>query len=606
LLNQEWIQPAEQPALGSRAEVVAAVLRNRKISAPAEVTTFLNPSLQDLAPLEQIPNIAEAAVYLLKNLHKKITIYGDYDVDGVTGTTLLYSALQKLGAAKLDYYIPHRFSEGYGLNKTAVQKIQENGTEIIVTVDCGISNYEEIKYAKELGLSVIVTDHHNPPVIFPPADFLVNPKMNNDPTFSGRNIAGVSVAFKFAEQMFRLKGHAPYSQTKQYLDLVLLGTIADVVPLLEENRALAIFGLREINPQKRVGVRALADAAGLTGQTLTARDIGFGLGPRINAAGRLGDSAIAVKLLLETNYQRAKQLALELNKLNAERQEIGSRINAQITAAIEKLPDKNAEKVFILAAEGWHPGIIGIVAAQIVRQHNRPTVLIAVSGEGGRGSIRSLAGLDIFSPLQKCAYLLKDHGGHKEAAGFEIARDRIEEFKQAYRQALAENSTADNYIAKLPIDAALPKEQITAALAEELEKLNPFGQSNPQPVFTTTELSIYDFAKIGGNKQHLKFSLTNGQDIIDGVGWNMANLYPLIQKNLNLEIAFNLSINEWQGRQKLQLIIKDLRPSTGFYAHATPQEEVPATDSGHKPRRKSQCATGARSAGNQPMVRAKN
>ncbi|GBR74513.1 putative phosphoesterase DHH family [Candidatus Termititenax aidoneus] len=369
----------------------------------------------------------------------------------------------------------------------------------------------------------------------------------------------MAVAFKFAEQMFRLKGHTPYSQTKQYLDLVLLGTIADVVPLLEENRTLAIYGLREINPQKRVGVRALVDAAGLTGQTITARDIGFGLGPRINAAGRMGDSTAAVKLLLENDYHRAKQHAQELNKYNSERQEIGGRINAQITAAIEKLPDKNAEKVFILAAEGWHPGIIGIVAAQIVKQYNRPTVLIAVSGEGGRGSIRSLAGLDIFSPLQKCAYLLKDHGGHKEAAGFEIAKDRIEEFKQAYRKALDENSTAENYIAKLPIDAALPQEQITSALAEDLEKLNPFGQNNPQPVFTTTELSIYDFAKIGGNKQHLKFSLTNGADIIDGVGWNMANLYPLIQKNPNLEIAFNLSINEWQGRKKLQLIIKDLR-----------------------------------------------
>ena len=557
LLGKAWDFPAETTALDSRQDVISAVLKNRKINTPEEIRTFFNPSLDDLSSLDLIPDIAAAAQFLLDNLQRKITIYGDYDVDGITGTTLLYNALQKLGVQRLDYYIPHRFSEGYGLNKNAVQKIKDSGTEIILTVDCGISNYEEIKYAKELGLHVIVTDHHIPPVVLPPADFLVNPKLNNQP-FSGRNIAGVAVAFKFAEQLFRLRGAAPYSVTSNYLDLVLLGTIADIVPLLEENRILAIHGLRELNRKKRVSLRALIDAAGLSEKDLTSRDIGFAVAPRINAAGRLGASDIAVKLLLENDYARAKQIALELNKQNTERQEIGGKINEQITAEIEKMSAKDTEKVFILASPGWHPGIIGIVAAQIVRQYNRPTVLIAIGENGGRGSIRSLEGLDIFEPLKKCAYLLKDFGGHKEAAGFEIEAERIEEFTAAYRRALNESTIDSNYIPKLQIDAVLPKTQITKTLAEELEKLNPFGQGNQQPVFTTTELAIYDFAKIGGGK-HLKFSLTNGIDIIDGVGFGFGDLYPVVQKNQNLEIAFNLSINEWQGREKLQLIIKDLR-----------------------------------------------
>ncbi|GBR76178.1 putative phosphoesterase DHH family [Candidatus Termititenax persephonae] len=513
--------------------------------------------LKNLSPLELIPNIIEAAEFLQQNLDKKITIYGDYDVDGITGTTLLYSALQKLGARKLDYYIPHRFFEGYGLNKNAVRKIKDSGTEIILTVDCGISNYAEIKYAKELGLHVLVTDHHIPPVVLPPADFLVNPKLNNQP-FLGRNIAGVAVAFKLVEQLFRLCGHAPYSQTSHYLDLVMLGTIADIVPLLAENRLLTIHGLQELNKRKRVSLRALIDTAGLQEKELTSRDIGFALAPRINAAGRLGASDLAVALLLETDYHRAKQIALELNKQNSERQEIGNKINEQITATIEGMPGRAAEKVFILSAADWHPGIIGIVAAQIVKRYNRPTVLIAVTENGGRGSIRSLEGLDIFEPLKKCSYLLKDFGGHKEAAGFEIETSRIGEFTQAYRQALSESTDEYSYIPKLQIDAVLPKAQITKSLAEELEKLSPFGPGNQQPIFSTTELSIYDFARIGGGK-HLKFSLTNEKDVIDGVGFGLGDLYPVIQKNQNLEIAFNLAINEWQGRKKLQLIIKDLR-----------------------------------------------
>ena len=556
LLQKEWVCP-ENPPIQKPEDVLSVILANRRISTPEEKRIFLNPTLKDLSPLNLIPNIEEAAKYLLANLNKKITIYGDYDVDGVTGTTLLYSALQKLGAQQIAYYIPHRFSEGYGLNKDAVDQIKAGGSEIILTVDCGISNYEEIKYAKELGLTVIVTDHHMPPVVYPAADFLVNPKMNNQP-FAGRNISGVAVAFKFVEQLFRLKGCAPYSETKQFLDLVLLGTIADIVPLLEENRVLAIQGLAEINRQKRVGLRALADIAGLKGGVITSKDIGFGLAPRLNAAGRMDSSSLAVKLLLEEDYRRAKNIALELNEHNIKRQELGAEIKEQVIAEIEKLSSQKTEKVFILASEGWHPGIIGIVASQIAKQYHRPTALIAISANGGRGSIRSLEGLDIFEPLKKCAYLLRDFGGHKEAAGFEVDKEHIEEFKTVFRKALGETLTDSSYIPRLQVDAELPRQYITKQLAEEIEKLTPFGQNNPQPVFTTKELSVYDFAPIGGGK-HLRFSLTDGIENIDGVGFGLGGLLPALKKKEILEIAFNLSINEWQGQRKLQLIIKDLR-----------------------------------------------
>ena len=478
----------------------------------------------------------------------------------MTGTTLLLTSLRELGATRLSHYIPHRFNEGYGLNKEAIAGLKAQGTEVLLTVDCGVSNYEEIKYAKELGLQVVVTDHHMPPVVLPDADFIVNPKLNNT-AFSARNISGVGVAFKLIEQMFRLKGATAYSHTRKYLDLVVLGTIADVVPLVDENRIFAVEGLAQLNLRARNGVKALADICNLTEAPIEVKDVGFGLAPRLNAAGRLDSASVALRLLLEKDYHVAKKMAQQLNALNNQRQEIGLSIKTQVVAAIEAMPTKTTEKVFVLSAAGWHPGILGIVAAQIVKIYNRPTALISVQESGDcRGSIRSVEGIDIFEPLSSCGYLLKDFGGHKEAAGFEIAAERIEEFKQKFARAIDAAVGMDNLIPTLEIEMTLPKEQITLDSAKRLLALAPFGQTNPMPLFVTTELSLYDYRVIG-NGDHLKLSFTDGERIIDGVGFGMGQLYEALRTVKKVSVAFNLAINTWQGKTSLQLIVKDLRPA---------------------------------------------
>lgn len=539
--------------------VVLQVLCNRGVNTAEKIQDFLRPTLAKLSKLETIPHIREAAQFVLAAIaaQKSLAVYGDYDVDGLTGTTLLMTALKELGAKRLISYIPHRFKEGYGLNMQAIQQLKHKGVDVLVTVDCGVSNYEEIKYAKELGLQVVITDHHMPPVVLPDADFIVNPKLNNT-AFEARNISGVGVAFKLIEQMFRLQGHAPYSQTKKYLDLVVLGTIADIVPLLEENRIFAVEGLRQLNLHARTGIKALADICTLGDKTIEVKDVGFGLAPRLNAAGRLDSSLIALNLLMEKDYHAARHLAVQLNELNNQRQEIGQKIKSQVVAEIERIPNKDQEKVFILSSAGWHPGILGIVAAQIVKMYNRPTALIAVNTTECRGSIRSVDGIDIFEPLSSCGYLLKDFGGHKEAAGFEIEPARIDEFKEKFTRAVDESIGLENLVATLDIELPLAKDQITLGLAQNIMALAPFGQSHPMPIFSTKELALYDY-RIIGNGDHLKLSFTDGERIIEGVGFGMGHLFDRLRSVKQVEVAFNLGVNTWQGRTSLQLIVKDLR-----------------------------------------------
>lgn len=539
------------------SQTLVQILVNRGLQDPEKIKDFFNYTKGYFLSAGDIPQTKEAAEYVLKFIKadKKITIYGDYDVDGVTSTALLVTAFKEMGARQINYYIPHRFSEGYGLNKTAIKKLADAGTELIVTVDCGISNYDEITYAKTLGLSVVVSDHHLPPVVYPKADFIVNPKTNNK-SFAARDLAGVGVAFMLAEQMFQLLGFASYSCSKKYLDLVALGTIADIVPLLEENRHLAALGLQQLNHFSRLGLKTLAQIAGIE-KKVSARDISFVLAPRINAAGRMEHAKISVDLLLASNFQEAKALAQQLNELNILRQNTGNSILEEVLAQIADEKDHN-DNAFVLFSKNWHPGILGIVASQTVKKYNKPTVLISEQEGVGRGSIRSPEGVNIFEPLSKCGYLLKDFGGHKEAAGFEIELSKIPEFKAAYTKILNETVSNEDMLPVLDIDLILPKEKITAQLAHELQRMAPFGQSNKMPIFSTKDLSVIDFRYLSGNK-HLKITLSDGKNLIDGIAFGMGELFDLLMHGHRFEIAFCLEINEWQGEKKLQLNIKDIR-----------------------------------------------
>ncbi len=539
--------------------VILQVLINLGIEEPEKIRSFFSPTQQDLSALTDIPHIKEAAQFMLDTIkaNKKIAVYGDYDVDGITSTALYIKAFKELGATQVLPYLPHRFSEGYGLNKKALEHLRKENVEVVITTDCGISNYEEVNYAKELGLDVVVTDHHLPPVLLPKANHLVNPKLNNK-SFPARELAGVGVAFKLVEQIFRLVGAAPHTNSLKYLDLVVLGTIADVVPLLNENRTLSIFGLRNIRQHPRTGIRALAESAGIDCRTMNVRDIGFALAPRLNAAGRMDHAKLSLELLLEDNPNKARHIAKQLNELNIKRQNLGTVALEDVTKHLQTLPDINDKKVFVFSSKKWHPGIIGIVAAQIVKQYNRPTILISEGEHEGRGSIRSFEGVNIFEPLSRCAYLLKDFGGHKEAAGFEIELSKIEEFKKAYAEIIQETIKPENLVPVLNIETPLSRSDINFALAEKILKLSPFGQGNPLPVFSTKELSIIDFRKIGDGS-HLKITLSDGKNLIDGVAFGLSKLQDLLNHGKHFEIAFSLDINEWNGERKLQLNIKDIR-----------------------------------------------
>lgn len=564
--RKRWLRKQEDLATASTlqevlgiSDILARIMANRGIDNEESVRLFLNSSIDALKHPSTIPQLKDAAEYILSAIKqgKKIAVYGDYDVDGITGTALLVEALQELRAVDVDYYLPKRMTEGYGLNKEALLELQLKGYQLIVTVDCGISDYEIIDYGNSLGLEFIITDHHTPPIELPNALYLVNPKLINH-YVPFKNLAGVGVAYKLAQQLFELNGD-PAGKVFKYLDLVALGTIADIVPLLDENRILVIEGLKLLNGNnKRPGFKALQDVSALK-KNIEVRDISFGIAPRLNAAGRLKNADIACDLLLEKDNSRAYSLAKQLDKINQERQLIGQQIQQDI---LKRVPEQIVEKIIILAADNWHPGIIGIVAAQLSRIYNRPAVLIAIVGDCGRGSIRSLPGIDIFKPLVACSDLLLEFGGHCEAAGFEIATKNINNFITKYREEFSKTVSFDDLVPAIEIDLDLEAKQITKSLAYELEKLKPFGQFNPRPIFSCDQLSVIDYQKVGHDQKHLKLKLIHNNDVFDGVAFGMGDDAETIISLPDQQVAFNIDINRWNGRETLQLNVIDIRQKT--------------------------------------------
>jgi len=406
----------------------AQVLINRGINTARQAEIFLNPRLNHLTNPFEIPNAEKAAERVLeaKKNKEKIIVYGDYDVDGVTGTAILMHVLKYLGV-QASYYIPHRYDEGYSLSAQAVKKIAEEGSRLIITVDCGISNVKEIAQANELGLDVIVTDHHNIPKELPPALALVNPKLIEQ-EHPAKDLSGAGVAFKFAWAVLKKANLKDVDFLSSLLDLAALGTLADVVPLHEENRILSISGLKQINQHKRLGLNSLIVAAGVKDE-IKVRDVHFALAPRINAAGRLEHASMAVELFLTEDASLAQKLANELNQINVRRRGIGDEIKDAVFSRLDlEFIAKN--KVVVLEGKNWHPGVIGIIASRVADTFYRPTILIGVVDGMGRGSARSVEAFNIFELLDSCNDLFVDFGGHERAAGFSIKTENIPELKQ--------------------------------------------------------------------------------------------------------------------------------------------------------------------------------
>lgn len=567
LRENKWLlaPPAShtlQQKLHHLPPVLLQILYNRGITDPAHIQAFLeghylestNPfDLQDMDKAVQRIEQAIAA-------DEMIIVYGDFDADGVTSTVLLVEALRGLGLDRqqVQPYIPDRIDEGYGLNTEALTSLKEKGVGLVISVDCGIRSVHEVEHANQIGLDMIITDHHSLGPDLPPALAVINPKRPNS-RYPEKMLAGVGIAYKLAQALYQTLPQRAQFSPETLLDLVAIGTVADLAPLLGENRKLVTDGLKVLNQAKRPGVAALAKVCGMKPGNLTAESIAFGLGPRINAAGRLAHAYTAARLLAASNSQTADKLANELNGLNHQRQQY----TADLGAKAETMIDLHAP-ILIAADSGFLPGIVGLVASRLAEKNYRPAIVIEAGEEESRGSCRSIPEFHITEALDQTADLLVRHGGHAQAAGFTIENKNLPTFIERMTD-IAHNKLAGQTLhPTIAIDAELRLEQIDWALTESLLPLEPTGYANPTPIFMSRNVEVLSHRVVGQDGAHLQLRLDAGSR---GLGYReiaavafrqgeWANCLPQF-----IDLVYTLGVNEWNGRRELQLMVQDIQPS---------------------------------------------
>jgi len=537
--------------------LVAQLLTVRGMSDEKVAEEYLYPTLDMLHSPFLMRGMSEAVERIKKAMDKgeQIWIYGDYDVDGTTAAALLMLSFKQLGVSA-NYYIPNRFDEGYGLNVEAIEKLSERGCSLLISVDCGVSSVEEVQRANELGIDVILTDHHEPkPDRIAPAYVLLNPKLS-DCDYPFRSLAGVGVAFKLVHALMGGEEFSPFLES--HLDLVALGTVVDVVSLVGENRILAKFGLEELNKRERQGIRALCDVSEQQ-EKITEYTLGFVIGPRLNAAGRLDSAEKVVELLTTDDYDKALEIAKVLDAENRERQRIQREILEDAIEKIKRSVDTEKEKALVLADESWHKGVIGIVASKLAERFYRPTILIALDGDEGHGSGRSIEEFDFFEGISECKELLLGFGGHKAAAGLKIKRDKIPELRVKFSQVVESKLTEEDLTPKVDIDVEVSEAQLDIKAVEELELLAPYGMRNPRPIMNIADTSIKGAPRLLKNK-HLKFLIS---DKLETIGWNMSQYFTALKnRGIKIDLVFQPSINEWRNTRKVQLKLEDIRIHT--------------------------------------------
>jgi len=538
----------------SISPVIAQLLINRGIRAVKDARDFLfgdltfchDPFLMK-GMKAAVPRIKEAI-----SKKEKIMIYGDYDVDGVTSVAVLASVLSLMGA---DYetFIPNRMEDGYGLNITAVTNARDKGVKLLITVDCGINSVKEVECANECGIDVIITDHHVVKARKPPPAYAIIDPHQSDCEYPFKNLAGVGVAYKLARALVSEEEE----QIDAELDMVALGTIADIVPLNGENRILAKAGLKKLRSGKRAGIKALLDVARLDPEKLTCRHIGFVLGPRINAMGRISSADIALDLLMSRDSTQAREIAQILDQENKNRQGIEKDILKQALEMVKEQLEPEKQNIIVLADESWHPGVIGIVASRITESYNRPAILIALEGEDGKGSGRGIDGFDLFGAIQMAGEHLEDFGGHKQACGLRIKKDKINLFRSALNERSEEVSETEKApCKKLYIDLCLPFSHINLKLAKELDLLMPYGPENETPVFCLRGLRVNTAPKNIG-KNGMKFYVSCGNITGEALTFKK-DLFTKPRIGDIVDLAFTLSVNTWNGVDSVQMTLKDL------------------------------------------------
>ncbi|MGE5530345.1 MAG: single-stranded-DNA-specific exonuclease RecJ [Patescibacteria group bacterium] len=548
---------------------MARLLLNRRLDDPDAVDRFLHPDLARLHPPALLPGLPEGLARLAAALRggEKILIFGDYDADGVTAVSLLMRLLQPLAKGRVFYYVPKRLAEGYGLSLEALERAARHGINLVLTVDCGISARAEIAAARALGLDVIVTDHHQPgPDVPEEAVAVIDPKLPGA-GYPFTELAGVGLAFKLGQGLAEM-GLISREELLRHLDLVALGTVADIVPLVDENRILAHFGLEQLNHTENPGLRALLDVVHLQDREITAGHIGFVLAPRLNASGRLGDAALGVRLLLAAEEGRAEEIARALERENEERQRIEAKVLAEAVGMIEAEIDLSRERAIVLASPDWHPGVIGIVASRLVEAYYRPVILVSMNGEEGRGSGRSIPGFNLHRGLSRCASHLVRFGGHEAAAGLTVRREAMSGFTVEFLAAAREELLEGALEPTLRIEAEIGLDEVTLALAREVARLAPHGAGNPSPVLACRGARLIDCRSVGENGRHLKVKVAKNGAIRDGIGFSLGAMRAEAAAGGLFDLAFTVEENTFNGATDVQLNLRDLVKKSGDLVRA--------------------------------------
>ncbi len=547
-------------ALGVSA-VTARLLASRGITDPDEASRFMHPTLDQLYDPFRLAGLECAADRLSRAIaaRERIAVHGDYDVDGITSTVILRRAIELLGG-DVGHFSPERLTDGYGLQPGTIDRLHAEGVKLIVSVDCGIRAPEAARRARQLGVDLIITDHHEPDDELPDACAVVNPK-RHDCTYPDKNLAGVGVALKLVQALCGRAGKSAWLPA--FVKIASIGTLADVVPLVGENRVIAKLGLQMLTkgPHK-VGLRALLEAAGLSGKTIDSYHIGFMVAPRINAAGRMSTPDIATRLLLaadESMAEEAKALAEQLEAENTRRRQEDQDILAKAKKIVDTDPEVGARSVLVVAGDGWHRGVIGIVASKLVDAYYRPAIVLSIDGDMAHGSCRSITGFNMLGCLESCAPLMKRFGGHKAAAGLQIETSRIKEFRQAVNDHADTILGPDDLRPALWLDGPLALPDINERVMSEFAALAPFGPGNPRPKFHTGGVAVVDGPRLL-KERHLKMTLKQNGRILRAIQWNAAEREPnLLAKKDGVEIAYTIEENEYQGTKYVELRLEDFR-----------------------------------------------
>ncbi len=570
-MPRQWIISPPWPGCAGAARrigtppLIAQLLCNRGITETDAARAFLNPELKTLHPPEQLPGAVEAAAIISEKIrrHRPIVIYGDYDVDGIAGTAIMWHVLRLAGAG-VSFYIPHRLEEGYGVNADALRQLRREGAETVITVDCGITALEEARVAREIGLTLIITDHHTPGTALPEADAIVHPEVGTG--YRNPDLCGAGVAFKLAWAVARTMSRSERvtPEFRQFLidatGLAALGTIADVVPLTGENRVLARFGLLGLTESRLTGLRALIESARLADQKINSEHVGFWLAPRLNAAGRMGHAQLAAELLTSADEARAKEIAIYLEEHNRGRQAVERRIFKEACEQIEAHNlASDARRAIVLAGEGWHAGVIGIVASRIVDRFGRPTVMIAIENGQGQGSARSIPHFELHRALADCAEYLEAYGGHAMAAGLRIKSENVEPFTEAFIARANQRLTGKDLAPAVRLDAEVELHELTEPFVRQLQQLAPFGTGNPKPRFASNLLQLDGEPRVVGKTGgHLQFSLTDGRNRRRVIAFNQEDqLQPLLDHR-RCRLAFQPILNTFNGRTSVELQAIDI------------------------------------------------